>query len=213
MGTMMSAAAWGGGGGGGRVGDGGADSAGLARALAAAHDSVDRIDSLVSGRAHLAVLDSMRAEIRRRTGVAIAVDSFAEGYALDRAALAIRGVADSALLNIGSQYLWVSARPTSRPVGIADPDNSLRLIASVELRTGSIATKTQTPETRGRARSVTVLAPDGLSAAAWAEAFFVLGCERALADSVYVVCADSAMGVRSTTGLPNRILLPTARAP
>lgn len=205
MGTMMSAAAW------------GADSTRIARALEAARDSINRIDSLVQRRVRIATLDSLRADIRRRTGVALVVDSFAAGYALDRAALALAGVVDSALLDVGGQYLWIgpAARSTSRPVGIADPDNSLRTLAAVELRGGSLRTTSQSPQTHGRARSVTVLAPDGLTAGAWSAAFFLLGCDSALGKAAHgmsVVCADSA-GVRWTTDLEKRVVVPTARGP
>jgi thiamine biosynthesis lipoprotein ApbE len=209
MGTMMSAAAW------------GADSTGIARALEAAHDSIDRIDSLVQRGVRIGTLDSLRADIRRRTGVTLVVDSFAAGYALDRAALALAGVVDSALLDVGGQYMWIgpAGRSTSRAVGIADPDNSLRSLAAVELRGGSVRTTSQSPESHGRARSVTVLAPNGLTARAWSAAFLLLGCDSALGEAggaahgMSVVCADSA-GVRWTTDLEKRVVVsPTARAP
>src|SRR3989442_60141 len=143
MGTMMSAAAW------------GTDSVRVARALEAVRDSVDRIDSLLQRHLSIAALDSVRREIRRRTGVALAVDSIAPGYALDRATPALANVVDSALL-----------------------------------------------------------APDALTANAWAVAFLALGCERALtqAGGLSVVCADSA-GVRWTSELQNRVLIPAARGP
>lgn len=201
---MMSAAAW------------GADSARVARALEAAHDSVDHIDSLLQRRVSIAALDSVRREIRRRTGIALAVDSIAPGYALDRGALALAGVVDSALLDLGGQYLWVgpAARPTHRAVGIPDPDNTLRTLAVVDLQGGSVRTQSQRNAPRGAARSVTVLADDGLTASAWATALLALGCDRGLAaaQGMHVICADST-GVRWATGLQNRVSLPPARAP
>jgi thiamine biosynthesis lipoprotein ApbE len=192
LGTMMSAAAW------------GTDSTRVAGALEAAHDSVDHIDSLRQRHVSIAALDSMRREIRRRTGVALAVDSIVPGYALDRAALALANVVDSALLDLGGQYLWVgrAARPTHRAVGIPDPDNTLRTLAVVDLQGGSVRTQSQRNAPRGAARSVTVLAADGLTANAWAVALLAEGCDRALsraeAGGMRVVCADSA-GVRWTT--------------
>ena len=200
MGTMLSAAAW------------GTDSTRVARALGAARDSVDRIDSLLQRHVSIAALDSVRREIRRRTGVVLAVDSIAPGYALDRAALALATVVDSALLDLGGQYLWVgpAARPTHRAVGIPDPDNTLRTLAVVELQDRSVRTQSQRNAPRGSPRSVTVLAPDALHANAWAAAFLTLGCDRALAgtEGVSVVCADSA-GVRWTSDLEHRVGLPT----
>jgi thiamine biosynthesis lipoprotein len=206
MGTMMSVAAW------------GTDSVRVARALEAARDSVDRIDSLIQRHVAFAAIDSVRREIRRRTGgsVALVVDSIAPGYALDRAALALANAVDSALLDLGGQYFWVgpAARPTHRAVGIPDPDNTLHSLAVVDLQGGSVSTQSQRNAPRGAARSVTVLAADGLTANAWAAALLAMGCERALAlaQGMHVVCADSA-GVRWATGLQNRVSLPAARAP
>jgi len=193
MGTMMSAAAW------------GTDSVRVARALEAVRDSVDRIESLLQRHVSIAALDSVRREIRRRTGVALAVDSIAPGYALDRATPALAKVVDSALLDLGGQFVWIGSatRPTRRSVGVPDPDNTLRTLAVVELRSGSVRTQSQRNAPHGSARSVTVLAPDALSANAWAVAFLALGCERALAlaQDMQVLCVDSA-GVRWSTGAP-----------
>src|SRR4051812_25565374 len=212
MGTMLSGAGWGG------------DSARVARALAAAHDSVDRVDSLVQHGVRIAAIDSMRREIRRRTGVALPADTIAPGYALDRAALALNGVVDSALLDLGGQYYWVGplagagagAHPTHRAVGIGDPDNTLRTIAVVDLQDGSVKTASQRNARKGSARAVTVLAADGLTANSWAAALLQVGCDGALSlareTGMHVLCADST-GVRWATGLQNRVSLPTGRAP
>jgi len=201
---MMSAAAW------------GADSERVARALDAAHDSVDRIDSLIRHHRTIPALDSMRREMRRRTGVTLAIDSLAPGYALDRAALALAGAVDSVLLDVGGQYLWIGApgRLTHRAVGVPDPDNTLRQLATVDLRDGSMRTRAERSAQPGAVRSVTVLAPSALLASAWAAALFELGCDRALTEApgVSVVCADST-GVRWTRELQNRVSLPAARAP
>ena len=204
---MMSAAAW------------GTDSTRVARTLDAARDSVDHIDSLLQRHVSIAALDAVRREIRQRTGIALVADSIAPGYALDRAALALANVVDSALLDLGGQYLWVGppappARPTHRAVGIPDPDNTLRTLAVVDLQGGSVRTASQRNAPRGAARSVTVLAGDGLTASAWAATLLALGCDRALAvaQGMHVICADST-GVRWATGLQNRVSLPPARGP
>lgn len=203
---MMSAAAW------------GLDSTAVARALEAAHDSVDRVDSLIQRHASLRAIDSVRDEIRRRTGIALLPDSIAAGYALDRAILALGGGVDSALLDVGGQYYWFgpAGRPTHRAVGVPDPDNTLRTLAVVDLQGGSVRTQSQRDAPRGAARSVTVLADDGLTANAWAAAFLALGCDRALplaqGEGMHALCADST-GVRWATGLQNRVSLPAARAP
>jgi thiamine biosynthesis lipoprotein ApbE len=202
MGAMLSVAAW------------GSDSAGVVRALSAAHDSVDRIDSLVQRHRRIAALDSVQREVRRRTGVLVPVDSIAPGYALDRAALALPPAADSALLDIGGQYLWIGPRPTYRTVGIADPDNSLRSLAAVDITGGSIRTRAPAAEARSATRSVTVLARDGTTAAALALAFMSLSCDSvfALANGVSVVCAD-LVAIRWSPELEKRVRVPVARVP
>ena len=210
LGTMMSVAAW------------APDTIRLAGALNGARDSVDRIDSLMTHHARIDALDSAQRDLLQRTGVTAASESLASGYALDRAALALAGVSDSALLDLGGQYLWVGppGRMTNRTVGIPDPDNSLDALGWVELRGGSIRTEPQSREHHGRAHSVTVLAPDALTAHAWSIAFFALGCDSALAVAaglggrISVACADSA-GVRWTKDLEKRVRVPAAsgRAP
>jgi thiamine biosynthesis lipoprotein ApbE len=213
MGTVMTAAAW------------GRDSARLAAALDRAFDSVRLVDS-GAARTRAVVLREARAAQRASGGAFDPAlpghfDAFARGYALDRVALALVGVADSALLDLGGQFLWVasgspSGRPTSRRVGIADPENSLRVLTLVEMRVGSVSTTSQAdrPSPSGRTRAVTVLAPTASAAAAWSTAFFALGCDSALAlaprldgERVDVVCADSA-GVRWTPALDGRVVLP-----
>src|SRR5207249_10306240 len=112
------------------------------------------------------------------------------------------------LLDVGGQYYWVGpvARSTHRAVGVPDPDNTLRTLAVVDLQDGSVRTASQRNAPRGSARSVTVLAGDGLTASAWAAALLQLGCDRALAvaQGMHVICADST-GVRWATGLQNRV--------
>ena len=186
----MSAAAW------------GTDTARLSQALDAVRDTVDH-----PPRAGQEVgFDSLRTEIRRRTGVTIGAGDVAEGTALDRAARVLAGVADSALLGIGSQFLWVGLRGTRRTVGIADPANTLAALATVEMLGGSVSTSSH----EGRSLSVTVLAPTGIAADAWSTALLSLGCEGALAiRQVSVVCADSGRGpVRWTPDLEGRVLVP-----
>lgn len=199
---MMSAAGW------------GPDSTRVVRALEAAHDSVDRVDSLLQQHVAIRAIDSMRNEIRRRTGIAVSADSLAPGYALDRAMLALAHDVDSVLLDLGGQYAWLGPA-THRAVGVPDPDNTLRTLAVVDLQGGSVRTQSQRNARHGAARSVTVLADDGLTANGWAAAFLALGCDRALPlaqQGMHALCADST-GVRWATGLQNRVSLPAARAP
>lgn len=185
LGTMMSAAAW------------GPDTTQVGRALDAVRDSVD-------GNARQS-FDSLRSDIHRRTGVALAAVDLVEGDALDRAARRLRGVADSALFDLGGQYLWVGAQGTHRTVGIADPANSLRPIASVELQGGSVSTASDAE----KGISVTVLAESGVAADAWATALLKRGCRAAWAlTEISVVCADSGR-VGWSRDLDGRVLVAT----
>lgn len=192
---MMSAAAW------------GADTARLARILDAARDTADRAAPSLR---QSALFDSLRRAVRERTGMRLDTTQVSEGHALDRVAALLtgEGIADSALLDIGGQYLWIGSRETRRVVGIPDPDNSLSTLATVEMRLGSVSTASSSAVT------VTVLAPKGLVADAWATSLGRLGCDSALAlaprMSFSLVCADSA-GVRWTRDLEGRVQ--PARAP
>jgi thiamine biosynthesis lipoprotein ApbE len=197
METMMSVVAW------------GPDSIRLERALDAAADSVERI--------RMPSFDSLRADIRQRTGIMLPADSFARGYALDRAALAMVGVADSALFDLGGQFLWfgAGAKLTRRTVGIPNPDNSLGALASVEMRSGSVRTTPHANAQSGGPRSLTALAPTALAAGAWSMALLGLGggCDSALALAprlerwrVSVVCVDSGGTVRWTPDLKKRVV-------
>jgi len=197
----------------------------LAEALAVARASAGAFDPTQRDWRGV-TLDSTRGTVRVRRGLALDFGGIAKGYALDRAAALLAGVADSALLDLGGQFLWVGPA-TRRTVGIADPINSLVAIAAVELREGSISTSSQAEQPdhiveprRGRpagssSRSVTVLASRGIAADAWSTAFFVMGCDRALALAprltawrVSIVCADSGE-VRWTGDLDGRVFLPT----
>lgn len=204
----MSVAAW------------GRDTAALARALGIVHDTVQNVDAELraGGGRRWQLLDSIGRDMRARTRVRVPIDSIAPGYALDHARIPLRGIADSALFDLGGQFLWVSdsGRTTNRSVGIPDPDNSLRLLALVALRQGSLRTASQRNAPAGAVRSVTVLAADALTAGKWATAFFAMGCDSALARApreeqmpVSVVCADES-GVRWTPDLAQRVSLPSA---
>ena len=192
-GTTVSLAAW------------AEDSARLRSAIEQLRDSMQRIDAIQSRTA------ARRAWATEREAVRLQPDwrDVSDSYALDAVAPALSGVADSALFDLGGLFLWIGP-DTRRPVGIADPDNSLRIVAQVEFRSGSLSTVT------GDHRSVTVLAPTAFKAAAWASALFSLGCDGALAlaarRNVSLVCADPA-GVRWSPELQSRVVLPSARVP
>ena len=180
--------------------------------------------------------DSAARTVRLTPGLRLDFGGIAKGYALDRAALALAGVADSAVLSLGGQLLVFgeSPRAPGRPVGIPDPDNPLVLLALVDLPPGrrSVSTSSQgeqpghivdprTGRAAARARSATVVAPTAIAADAWSTALFVLGCDSALAfaagqggdgaAAMSVVCADDR--VRWSADLDGRVSLPTDSAP
>lgn len=214
LGAMFSVAAWG----------GGPDSARLAAAVQAAFDSVALVDSLSTTPDSLPALLATAAAVARSSHGAYGrrdAAPIARGYALDRAALALSGVVDSAVLDLGGQYLLLGGpRGGNRGVGVPDPDDELTLLALVGVAPGHSLATTARPANPGdvrdprtgrpatRARSVTVVAGSGAIAAAWSRAFFVLGCDTALAQArgagVAVVCADAG-GVRWTDDLTGQV--------
>jgi thiamine biosynthesis lipoprotein len=201
----------------------------LAEALAVARASDGAFDPTLRDWRGV-TFDAERGWVRLRPGLALDFGGIAKGYALDRAATLLAGVADSALLDLGGQFLWVGPA-TRRTVGVADPEHSLQVLAAVEMQGGSVSTSSQAEQPghivdprepvtspARRARSVTVLAPSGMAADAWSTALFVLGCDSALALvprlqewRVSVICADTA-GVRWTPDLEGRVLLPVSPA-
>ncbi|MGH7699978.1 MAG: FAD:protein FMN transferase [Gemmatimonadales bacterium] len=202
----------------------------LAEALRVARSSGGAFDPTLRDWRAVA-FDSAARTVRLHRGATLDFGGIAKGYALDRAALALDGVADSAVLDLGGQLLVVQ-RATGNvkrvwPIGIADPDRPLRLLALIEvpLRRFSVSTSSQSEqpghlrdprsgEAASRARSVTVIARSGMSADAWSTALFVAGCDSALALAgrlgLSVLCADER--VRWTADLEGRVALPTDSA-
>jgi len=196
VGSTVSVAAW------------ANDSFAVRAAVARLRDSTRAVDSTTIREALRRAWAAEREDLRLRPEWRDVADS----YVLDRATPALATAVDSALLDLGGLFLWIGPA-TKRMVGIADPDNALSAVAQVELRTGALSTVS------GEHRSVTVLAGGAFKASSWASALFSLGCEKALGLAprlerrrISVVCADSA-GVRWTTDLQNRVLLPAAREP
>jgi thiamine biosynthesis lipoprotein ApbE len=173
--------------------------------------------------------DRARGTVVLRRGLTLDFGGIAGGHALDRALLALRDVADSVLLTLGGQYLimttetMTSAQRAGRRVGVPDPDNTLRVIALIEIPPGTWSVRTLSPVDQPapimdprsrkpavRARSVTTVARDGITADAWSSAFFVLGCDSALAlapqlgtPQVGVLCIDDR--VRWSADLEGRV--------
>ena len=93
----------------------------------------------------LVALDSARRTVRfRRPGVELDFGAIGKGWALDRAAAALRrlGVA-AALLGLGESSYYAIGAPPGRdgwPVNVTDPTDTARVLARVILRDGSLAT-------------------------------------------------------------------------
>lgn len=203
LGAVFSVAAWGG------------DSGRVARAVDRALAAVWRADSAPEGS----------RDITQRTGLHLPPERAARGQALDQALLALRPDVDSAILNLGGQYLIMAN--TERGVGIADPDNSLRTLAIVTVPPGTWGISTVSPaeqtdpiedprtgQIAEAVQAVTVVAPAAETAGAWSIAFYVLGCDSALALAprvgVGTVCADGR--VRWSPDLEGRVIVTTDSA-
>ncbi len=170
--------------------------------------------------------DQVARTVRLDGGLRLDFGGIAKGYALDRAALALVGVADGGVLDLGGQVRFFGRRESGHgsrhQVGIVDPADAQRLLALIDVDSGSVSTSSQaerpghivdprTGRPAGRARSVTVVASAGTTADAWSTAFFVLGCDSALALAgpldLDVLCVDQS--VRWSAGLDGRVALPT----
>lgn len=203
LGAVFSIAAW------------GRDSSAVARAVDRALVAMRRADSA----------PERSRDLTRRTGLRLPAERAARGLALDQALLALRPDVDSAILNLGGQYLIMAS--TERGVGIADPDNSLQTLAIVTVPPGTWGLSTVSPVEQtdpvldprtgavaDAVRAVTVVAPAAEAAGAWSLAFYVLGCDSALALAPQVgvgtVCADSR--VRWSPDLEGRVVVTTDSA-
>ncbi len=208
LGAVFSVAAW------------GPDSSSLGRAVDRAFVMVRHVDSEPEDSP--SALDSLRHTVAIETGLRLDPAPATQGLALDRALVALRGTADSAILSLGGQYLIMAAG--ARHVGVADPANSLRTLAVITVPPGTWAVSTvslaeqsdpvldpRTGKPADRARAVTVVAGAAAVAGAWSTAFYVLGCDRALAlaarAGVGVLCADDR--VRWSPELEGRVAVTT----
>ncbi|HET9983572.1 MAG TPA: FAD:protein FMN transferase [Longimicrobiales bacterium] len=134
-------------------------------------------------------------------GMRLDVDALARGYALDRAAAAMRGAGlDRGMIDVGENVLVFGPPPPGTGawgVGILDPRNPDAVLGVVTLDSGAVTTtaddrqglagggerhsRTVDPRTGAPptgSASATAVAPTGLAAAALATAFFVLGADR-----------------------------------
>jgi thiamine biosynthesis lipoprotein len=192
---------------------------------AAEMDALPAAEALDAARArvgmgHLTVAGQQIS--RRREGVELNFGAIGKGYALDRAAEALRAEGiDAALLNFGGQVLVAGLPPGQLywTVEVRDPDDPwdpARRLSEVRLAAGSVATSADyargmtvagrlyshilDPRTGAPVagmRSVTVIAPTATEADALSTALYVLGPEegRALCAARGLAALLSADGV------------------
>jgi thiamine biosynthesis lipoprotein len=167
-------------------------------------------------------------------GMKIGLGGIAKGYALDRAAEALRGAGvTSFLISAGGQVL-VRGMRGDRPwrVGIRDPRSTMKdYFAFLEVTDTSVSTSGDyerffildgvryhhilDPRTGRPARgllSATVICADATLADALSTAMMVMGRDRALAlaesrDDVEAVLIDDAFQVHVTSGLEDRLTI------
>ena len=164
----------------------------------------------------------MRHTITLAGGLHLDLAEMGRGYALDRALAALHGVADSAVISSGGQYLIHSDWSGARVVGIVDPNHTLAPLATLTIPAGTWAVSTMSVAEAGdelldprtgkpatRTRVVAAMAPSAAAAGGWSLAFYVVGCDSALALAprvhTSVVCVDD--GVRWSPDLDGRVTL------
>lgn len=201
----------------------GRDSLALGRALDRAFAAVRQVEA--QRETATPEKDSLRRAVATRTGLRLEPSRSLRGQALDRALAELRGTADSAILSLGGQYLIMAAG--ARRVGVADPGNSLRSLATIMVPPGTWGVSTmslveesepvtdpRTGRPADKVRAVTVVAQSAAVAGAWSTAFYVLGCDRALAlaagAGTGVLCVDDR--VRWSADLEGRVVVTTDSA-
>ena len=161
-------------------------------------------------------------------GFGVDEGGFGKGVALsDAARAALAAGATCVELDFGGQLVF-SGECEERQVAIADPRDRHQVIATLPVRSGSVATSGESErfvevdgETLGHILdprtgrpapnwgSVTVIAEDPVAADCAATALFVMGPERGLAwaeqrtdlDAVFAVIAENELLIFSTTGI------------
>ncbi len=153
-------------------------------------------------------------------GLHLDLGEFGRGAALDRALAALHGAADSAVISSGGQYLIHADWSGARVVGIVDPDHTLVPLVRLLIPPGTWAVSTmsvaeaqdelldpRTGKPATRTRVVAAMAPSAADAGGWAAAFYVVGCDSALALAprvrTSIVCVDDA--VRWSADLDGRV--------
>jgi thiamine biosynthesis lipoprotein ApbE len=187
----------------------------LARASGGAFDPTTRNLRALS-------VDTVRHTITLAGRLHLDLGEVGRGYALDRALAALHGVADSAVISSGGQNLIHSDWSGARVVGIVDPNHTLAPLATLTIPAGTWAVSTMSVAEAGdevhdprtgkpatRTRVVAAMAASAATAGGWSAAFYVVGCDSALALAprvhMSVVCVDD--DVRWSSDLEGRVTL------
>ncbi len=177
---------------------------------------------------HNLILDPQARSVRfARVGMRIDLGGFAKGYAVDRGAAILRehGIAHGIVTAGGDSRIVGDRRGRPWMIGIRDPRREGEVIALLPLEDTAISTSGDyercfdldgvrhhhliDPAT-GRSprdvRSVTIVAPDGLTSEALSKTVFVLGAQRGLRlveslPGVDAVVVDAEGRLHSSSGL------------
>ena len=189
-------------------------------------------DELAQARAAIGyrnlILDSQACTIRfARPGVRIDLGGFAKGLAVDDGAaiLQSRGVRNAIVTAGGDSHILGDRRGRPWTIGIRDPRKAGEMVAVLPLQDVALSTSGDyeryfeqdgvryhhlidpaTGRSPSGVRSVTVVAPDGLTSEALTKCVFVMGVERGMRlveslEGVDAVVVDAAGALHYSSGL------------
>jgi thiamine biosynthesis lipoprotein len=174
------------------------------------------------------VLDPQGRTIRfARPGVRIDLGGFAKGLAVDDGAaiLRSRGIRNAIVTAGGDSHILGDRRGRPWAIGIRDPRKADRMVAVLPLEDVALSTSGDyeryfeqdgiryhhvidpaTGRSAGGVRSVTVVAPDGLTSEALTKSVFVMGVDRGMRlveslDGVDAVVVDAGGALHYSSGL------------
>ena len=189
-------------------------------------------DELAQARAAIGyrnlILDPQACTIRfARPGVRIDLGGFAKGLAVDEGAaiLRSRGIRNAIVTAGGDSHILGDRRGRPWTIGIRDPRKAGQMVAVLPLQDVALSTSGDyeryfeqdgvryhhvidpaTGKSPGGVRSVTVVAPDGLTSEALTKSVFVMGVARGMRlveslDGVDAVVVDATGALHYSSGL------------
>jgi len=196
--------------------------------IAPTPEALERARAAIGWR-HL-ILDPIGRSLRfAREGVRIDLGGFAKGHAVDTSAaiLARRGITNAIVTAGGDSRILGDRRGRPWSIAIRDPRREGEVVAVLPLEDTAISTSgdyeryferdgvrchhvidPRTGRSPDRIRSVTILAPDGLTSEGLSKSLFVLGVERGMQliesqAGVDAVVVDAAGALHCSSGLLN----------